>query len=190
MDLNNAKYRKYVERLNKDPNNSIYAYKVKKYSSLAGGSCDRVKEVVTKIDNMLANAQHGGTLEEDEYHDAQELQNGQEHEQALRQRQEQAQVQAQVQAQRQIQEQVGQRPDIKQKTTTETFQELQNKLSEIINERLNNVSTTQKSKIQCDQELSVLKQQHNVVNQQLLEFTNGLQQFTQFINGLLKLATD
>ena len=36
MDLNNAKYRKYVERLNKDPNNSIYAYKVKKYSSQKG----------------------------------------------------------------------------------------------------------------------------------------------------------
>lgn len=59
MDLNNAKYRKYVERLNKDPNNSIYAYKVKKYSSQKGGH-DETHAIVSKIDKMLSNTQRGG----------------------------------------------------------------------------------------------------------------------------------
>jgi len=65
MDLNNAKYRKYVERLNKDPNNSIYAYKVKKYSSqslsLQQGGRNETQEIVSKIDKMLSNTQRGGS---------------------------------------------------------------------------------------------------------------------------------
>jgi hypothetical protein len=65
MDLNNAKYRKYVERLNKDPNNSIYAYKVKKYSSQSSqqGGRNETQEIVSKIDKMLSNTQRGGNQE-------------------------------------------------------------------------------------------------------------------------------